>query len=165
MAELARHLGVEASVRRLSVNRRTALDVEKACRALDRPDWLGPRVQGEGPPGFTRYLSDLAFPLATESRTLLFRKAAYIDLGRPRPSDRGCDFEIGWRSATLAPLFPVFAGYLRITDRGLELDGTYAPPLGEVGLVIDRAALHFVARRTGEWFLDQLAAQLGSGTS
>jgi hypothetical protein len=55
---------------------------------------------------------------------------------------------IEWRAATHAPLFPVFAGYLRLTARHLELDGQYLPPGGTVGYVVDRLLLHVAASGT-----------------
>ena len=92
----------------------------------------------------------------------MFRKAAYVGVGQLTGGTSGCEVEIDWRSASLAPLFPVFAGQLNVRASGLALSGVYAPPLGGVGLVIDAAFLHFVARRTARWFLDQMAAELSS---
>jgi hypothetical protein len=60
----------------------------------------------------------------------------------------------------MAPLFPVFAGHLRLTESSLVLEGRYAPPFGRLGLLIDERILHFVARRTAQAFLARLAAHI-----
>jgi hypothetical protein len=71
--------------------------------------------------------------------------------------------EISWRSATLAPLFPVFSGWLTVGPGELRLDGYYAPPGGALGLAADRALLRLAARGTARWLLGQLrhAALIG----
>jgi hypothetical protein len=57
-------------------------------------------------------------------------------------------------------LFPVFAGRLVVWSDGLSLDGAYALPLGEVGRLVDRVALHQVAIRTARWFIRSVASHL-----
>ena len=146
---------------RLSVVHRGELDPAAACRALETPNWLGTPVDNQGS-GRQRFLTDLALPLTQGSRTLVFRKAAYVDVGSVIAGASGCEVEIDWSSASLAPLFPVFAGLLNVSSSGLALNGVYAPPLGGVGLLIDAALLRFVAHRTAHWFLKQLAAELTS---
>jgi len=149
-------------VETLAVRRQEAIDLEGAADVLDSPRWLGTRI--DGPPGYRRYISDLAFPLVTRPRTVVFRKAAFVDLGPVTTLlDGSVAAEVGWRSATLAPLFPVFAGRLLIRTDGVFLDGAYAPPFGELGRLIDRAALHQVAVRTARWFLAATASHLAAG--
>jgi hypothetical protein len=148
---------------RLSVEIPLPTDPVAAARAFERPDWLGPAV--DAPPGVRRHLTDLSFQLITKPRTIVFRKAAVVDLGRVVALPDGSRVvEVAWRSATLAPLFPVFSGRLSIRADGLHLDGVYAPPLGEVGRLIDRAALHQVAVRTGRWFLERASSAVAAGT-
>jgi hypothetical protein len=122
-------------------------------------DWLGSPVSGAAD-GRTRYLTDLRLPLREHSPSLVFRKAAYVDLGAVRTSPGRCDIEIEWRSASLAPLFPVFAGHLIVTNADLRLEGYYAPPAGELGAVLDRAFLNIAARGTARWFLGRAMATL-----
>ncbi len=144
---------------RLVVKLPARLDPADASRKLQEPDWLGPEDLAS--PGHRRFMSDLAFPLFSIPRTLVFRKAVIVDLGPVTGlADGSVAVEIAWRSATLAPLFPVFSGQLMIQNDGLELDGAYAPPFGEFGRLIDRAALHQVAARTGRWFVETVASQL-----
>lgn len=134
---------------------------DAVCLALADPAWLGRGVASPPDrPGHRRIETDLAFALPAEARTLTFHKAAYVDVGPVRRHGRTCTAEIGWRASTLAPLFPVFAGRVEVRDGSVRLDGVYAPPGGGVGLLVDRAILHFVAQRTALWFLERLAAQV-----
>ncbi len=149
-------------VTRLAVDVPGRIDLEAARRSLAAPDWLGTAVDPPvDRPGVRRYLTDLVLPLSAGGRPLEFRKAALVDLGPVVDQGRSLELEIGWRSATMAPLFPVFAGQLLVTPAGLVLEGAYAPPFGEAGMLIDKAALHFVARRTARWFLGRVGAELG----
>jgi hypothetical protein len=127
--------------------------------AIEDPDgaWLGQALDGaDAPPGMHRYLTDLGLQIGDRSGGL-FRKAAFIDLGPMRRVGRGTELEIGWQAATLAPLFPVFAGQLAIADGELRLEGWYAPPGGLLGRVADRVLLNLAARATGRWLLASLA--------
>ncbi len=124
-------------------------------------DWLGSRVDLPRPgAGLRRYLTDLALSLGGQASRVLFRKATFVDLGPVMPIADGWALEINWSSATLAPLFPVFAGYLSVTPSTLTLDGYYAPPGGEVGLALDRLVLHVAARSIARWLLDRVAEAL-----
>jgi hypothetical protein len=158
-------LGQEVAA--LRVHRAGALDVPRIAEALRYADWLGEPIVVDGlPPETTRYLTDLVFPLPPDGRLLAFRKAALVDLGPVRlidTVDPDCpaafDMAIAWRSASLAPLFPVFAGRLVVRSTGIGLDGQYAPPGGVVGRAADRILLHTAARGTARWFLDHLVAE------
>lgn len=144
----------------LRAYRHVALDAVAFCTALAEPAWLGHPVEGPaGRPDLRRYETDLAFSLRADGRTLTFRRAALVDVGPLSLTDDGCAAEIAWRAAALAPLFPVFVGRLLVRVSSLELDGLYDPPGGHVGLLIDRAFLHYFAARTADWFLDQLVAR------
>ncbi|MGH2466971.1 MAG: hypothetical protein ACRDGL_04500 [Candidatus Limnocylindrales bacterium] len=128
----------------------------------------GPHIEagsgdGSGPtPGLVawRIETDLALTLGPDGRVLTFRKAALVDIGPPRTRRDGCSFGIGWRAASYAPLFPVFAGDLDVTPGALRLHGLYAPPGGTIGVLIDRTFLRRFAYRTAAWFLDRLVAEV-----
>jgi len=92
-----------------------------------------------------------------------FGKAAYVDIGPVRPLDDGWEVEIGWRASTLAPLFPVFSGWLVARRDELTLSGWYAPPGGAVGRLADRALLHIAAEGTGRWLLGALDEAAATG--
>jgi hypothetical protein len=116
--------------------------------------WLGTPVVA-APPGSRRYLTDLSLPIREHAPSLVFRKAAFVDLGEVRQTDDGCEIEIGWQSSSLAPLFPVFAGHLILTTTEVRLEGYYAPPGGEIGAALDRVFLGIAARGTARWFLER----------
>jgi hypothetical protein len=139
----------------------TVVDLEAARRLLDAPDWLGSAV-GPEQPGMRRFVTDLELPLRAGQPQTVFRKAAFVDLGEPQAIDGGLRAAIGWRSSTLAPLFPVFAGRLDVRPSGLVLDGCYAPPGGEAGRILDRAFLGVAARGTARWFLDRVCAEMAA---
>ena len=146
----------------LRVHRAGAVDVQRICPLLANPVWLGQPLDVAGlADGMTRYLTDLVLPLPPDGRLLSLHKAAFVDIGPviSRP-DGGCDVEIAWRSASLAPLFPVFAGHLQARASGLTVEGHYAPPGGIVGRTADRMLLHTAARGTARWFLGHLSREL-----
>jgi hypothetical protein len=124
-------------------------------------DWLGTPVPG-ALPGHRRYLTDLSLPIRDHAPSLVFKKAAYVDVGELRCRDGACEIEIGWQSSSLAPLFPVFAGHLTVTPTELRLEGYYAPPGGELGAVLDKAFLGIAARGTARWFLERTAEQVAA---
>jgi hypothetical protein len=71
----------------------------------------------------------------------------------------------GDSDALLSRAVPSLHGGLAVVDRGggraeLVLSGHYRPPGGVAGSVIDRLALHRLARRTGKVFLTSVAERL-----
>jgi hypothetical protein len=121
-------------------------------------EWLGHPLDGGTDAAVRRFESDLALPMREQARHMVLRKAAVVELGRPRETPPGFSVDVSWRSATLAPLFPVFVGTLVVSARELTLDGYYAPPGGELGVILDRALLNIAARGTARWFLTQIVA-------
>jgi hypothetical protein len=140
-----------------------AIDPRRAFDLLSTAgaEWLG-EVSNSARPGTRRYLSDLSFPVRERAPQLTFKKAAYVDLGEVRATPDGCVAEISWQSSSLAPLFPVFAGHLKIGPTELRLEGYYAPPGGGIGAALDRAFLNIAARGTARWFLERAAEALKS---
>lgn len=155
---------IEAPTVPLRVVHRASIDVARAIALLDDLSWLGPLAEGtrEGPGNRRVVEVDLALPILDGSAPGPVYKAAFIGLGPIEPVADGLGLDIEWRSASLAPLFPVFVGRLQVLTTGLILDGRYAPPFGKLGLVIDRSLLHFVARRTAVALLARLASQFAS---
>jgi hypothetical protein len=145
----------------LRVSRGARIEMSRAIDALTDLDWLGPRVNGPAEhEGLRRISTVLELPIFDGSARGPIRKAALVDIGIPTALAGPLVVQVGWQSDSLSPLFPVFAGQLRITATILMLDGLYAPPFGRLGLLIDRHILHFVARRTAEAFLARLAAHI-----
>jgi hypothetical protein len=131
---------------------RSAPDVVAAILAGDPPGWA--RIDDVA--GQRRYAVDLRLRLGGDHGFAIFGKAAYVDLGDSRPTPEGVDVPIGWQASTAAPLFPVFAGVLRLDGRTLELHGMYAPPGGALGRLADRALLHVAASGTARWLLHEI---------
>jgi hypothetical protein len=160
-------ISVPSHVTPLRLTQSTAIDLAVACRLLDgeAAGWLGTPVPAPHPGGH-RFLTDLTLPLREHAPSFTFKKAAFVDLGEIKNAPNHCEVEIGWRSSSLAPLFPVFAGKLVLTPTSLLLEGYYAPPGGEIGAALDRAFLNIAARGTARWFLGRAAEALGPrGTS
>ncbi|HEY8772526.1 MAG TPA: hypothetical protein VIM66_05080 [Candidatus Limnocylindria bacterium] len=137
------------------VSRRRALSV---LGGDGRGDWLGETVETEGIGDRERHLVDLELRVNEQTPRITFRKAAYVDVGPARaPAMEPIEVGISWRAAGLAPLFPVFSGTLTWADGELELDGYYAPPGGELGVIADRLLMNVAARGTARVLLKRIA--------
>ncbi len=136
------------------------VELERVAAVLGSEDapWLGERAPSERP-DVRRFCCDLELH-AGGIEHAIFRKSAIVGFGEPERDDAGWRVPIEWRAATLAPLFPVFAGHLRIRANRIELDGSYAPPGGRVGHALDAALLGIAARATGRWFIQKLGTVL-----
>jgi hypothetical protein len=149
-----------AGFTRLHVSEFTVIDLERVSTVLGGHEaaWLGERVAGTAP-DVRCFLGDLELhPQGVGP--LLFRKSALVGLGPIRRTADGWLMPIDWRAASLAPLFPVFAGTLQLRPDRLELDGYYAPPGGELGQLADQALLRRAAGWTARWLIRRIAAQL-----
>lgn len=145
----------------LRVRQSGRIDLDRAILALGDLSWLGRPTDGPPDnPHLRRVATDLELAVLDGSSTGPVRKAAFIDLGPARHVSDRVLVEIAWRSASFAPLFPVFAGQLSISANDIVLDGRYAPPLGKLGLLLEQALLHLVARRTAGALVARLAKEL-----
>ena len=141
------------------------IDLRCILAALDDLSWLGRPLEAPlGHPAPRRIATDLELPILDGSGKGSVRKSALIDLGPAQRVDGSILVDIAWRPASFAPLFPVFAGHLQINADRLALDGRCAPASGKLGLLIDGALLHLVARRTAQAFLGRLAARCLAAT-
>ncbi|MEK6192119.1 MAG: hypothetical protein AABM41_07325 [Chloroflexota bacterium] len=140
---------------RASVPGQISPDVAARLLGPEVAAWLG-QPAADPPFGMRRFATDLRLGPDDGGVLATLHKAAYIDLGASQQVRDGLRVEISWRSATLAPLFPVFSGWLTVGPGELRLDGYYAPPGGAIGMVADRALLHLAARGTARWLLRQL---------
>ncbi len=158
--EMHRLAATEVSTGPLLVGRLGSVDLDRAVRALGDLAWLGRlSVEPADRPDLRRITTVFELPSRGGSATGAVRHATFIDIGQVQPvGDHGI-VEFAWLSAQFAPLFPVFAGQLRISTDDIVLDGRYAPPLGTLGLRMDRALLHFVARRTAGALLERLVRE------
>jgi len=160
-------MSVPSHVTPLRLVQPAVIDLARAAKLLteDASAWLGASV-APARPDSRRFLTDLSLPIRDHAPSLVFKKAAYVDVGAICQVDGGFEMEIGWQSSSLAPLFPVFSGHLVLTPAELRLDGYYAPPGGELGAALDKAFLGIAARGTARWFLqrtvDMIAAPGGA---
>ncbi len=151
---------VAESVAKLDVSRALHSDSRRLCVALSDPSWLGQIVSPPPDrPDLVRVETDVAFILRNDGREITFKKAALIDVGMGPAGATGCVGEIGWRASSFSPLFPVFAGRLSITGNRIALQGVYAPPGGQLGLLIDKSMIHGFAEKTARWLLDKIVAE------
>jgi hypothetical protein len=143
-------------------------DPERVASLLrhDAAKWLAGAAERPSVGGLRRFVIDLRLRIGGRAAGLTtLSKAAYLDVGVPQRTATGWVSEISWRASTIAPLFPVFSGWLSIGPEELRIEGIYAPPGGAVGLVADRILLHTAANGTARWLLGQLdAAALGAAT-
>ena len=142
---------------------RAPLDLARALAALTDVEWLGSVMANPAnEEGWRRVSTILVLPIADGSAPGPVHKGALVDLGPPLVSAQAIELEVSWQSDSMAPLFPVFGGRLRIDPTGLFLDGRYAPPFGRLGLLIDAGILRFIARRTAQAFLTRLADRMAA---
>ncbi|HLI15619.1 MAG TPA: hypothetical protein VKV23_06165 [Acidimicrobiales bacterium] len=85
-----------------------------------------------------------------------------IECWTPSPQPAGDAISLRWRAARLASSFPEMEADLQVRPEGegrtrLVLDGRYRPPLGLLGLVIDRLVGRYVATAIARHFVEQLA--------
>jgi hypothetical protein len=140
---------------------RVQLDLVRALAAMTDVEWLGSvQASPADHDDWRRVSTILALPIADGSAPGPVRKGALVDLGPAEIWEQAIEMEVSWQSDSMAPLFPVFAGRLRIDPTGLFLEGRYAPPFGRLGLLIDAGILRFIARRTAQAFLTRLADRI-----
>lgn len=144
---------------RLFVELRATLECERTPALLAESDWLGAEI-APNRRGMRQFACDLVLN-AGASAPVSFRKSMVIAAGDPVRVGLGWEIPVEWRSATLAPLFPVFVGKITVRVDRINLEGWYAPPFGAVGTVIDRSVMRIAARATARHVLRTFAAALG----
>jgi hypothetical protein len=103
--------------------------------------------------------------------TLRIKRSVAIELSDPVRTRSKVIIPFSWRASGLtAGLLPAMEGDLEIAALDsamtqLAISARYEPPLGAVGRMLDRAALHRVAEATVKDFLDHLGEILLSLTS
>jgi len=85
-----------------------------------------------------------------------------VEVGVPLRRHSTTLLPIRWRPAAASGLIPELEGDLEVasltpSSSQLSINARYAPPIGRVGAVIDRALLHRVAEATLKDFLDRVA--------
>lgn len=141
-------------------------------RALDEPVEALEAVLREGP---ERWFPEFAMEEGHATGVLRYRQAGrhierqvVVEAGPVQRFAYGVTVRLEWRAARHAELYPELEGHLRL-ERGqpagsrLRFDARYAPPAGQVGVAVDRALMHRVARASVEDFVDRVASALADG--
>jgi hypothetical protein len=92
-------------------------------------------------------------------------KEIRLVIGTPEIHKSGLIYPISWSAIGSESLFPSLTADLTLSHVGhdrtrIVLEGTYQPPLGSLGKVIDRALLRRVAESTVRAWTDRLAESL-----
>jgi hypothetical protein len=139
------------------------ISLDRATDALHDLSWLGPLTEGLAThPELRQVAADLELPVLDGSSPGPLHKSTLVDIGPTRRLGDQLLMDIGWQSASFAPLFPVFAGQLVVSEHEIVLEGRYAPPLGALGLLLNQALLHFVARRSASAFVERFAREFAA---
>jgi hypothetical protein len=118
--------------------------------------------------------ADVAYREGEELRTRVgptdgaFAKEVRMELGIAQIHRTGLVYPISWSATGAQVLFPRLNADLLISHVGsnqtkISLEGTYEPPLGSLGKVVDRVMLRKVADSTVKAWVDRLADALVAG--
>lgn len=81
-------------------------------------------------------------------------------IGVPVVGSNSIAFPIRWRASGATQLFPHMDAELVLSSLGdsthIEFRGVYTPPMGPVGALLDRVAMHRLAEATVRNFLERL---------
>lgn len=118
-------------------------------------------------------LADVAYREGEELRSKVgpgagtLAKEVRLDIGTAEIHRSGLIYPINWSATGAELLFPKLSAELSISHVGPDetrviLDGTYQPPLGTLGKVVDRVLLRRVAESTVKTWVDRLADALAA---
>jgi hypothetical protein len=119
--------------------------------------------------------ADVAYREGEELRTRVgpidgaFAKEVRLELGIAQIHRSGLVYPISWSATGAEVLFPRLNADLLISHVGhnqttISLEGTYEPPLGTLGKVVDRIMLRNVADSTVKAWVDRLAGAMTAGS-
>lgn len=84
-----------------------------------------------------------------------------VESSTPVGEHHGAVISVRWTATRMTHLFPIMEADLSVDPDGsdgckLVLDGRYRPPLGLLGLILDRLVGRWIASTTARSFLDRL---------
>lgn len=93
-------------------------------------------------------------------------KTVVLDLGQPTRGDTQTTLPLSWWATGTPFLFPTMDAELVLASMGPELtqvgfQGTYKPPIGPVGRVLDNMVFHRYAEASVKHFVDRVVEGLG----
>lgn len=137
------------------------LENVEAALLADPSSWM---------PGMARAAEDLGDRLLVEVGFTLHEdrrldKEVEINLGEPLRSPTRTRLPMSWKATGPHPLFPSLDADLEVAAVGasrtqLSISARYRPPMGSLGRILDRAALHLVAEAAIRDFLDRVGAAI-----
>lgn len=138
-----------------------AADVRRRILA-DHGEWLSPiaaEAAGDG--------EALRLRVGPAHSLPMLLKTVTVEVGEPIIADDVTVVPLTWRATGRPGLFPVLSADLEVAELGasltqLSLRGRYDPPLGAVGLRLDRLLLHRVAEASIRSFLSHVAERLAA---
>jgi hypothetical protein len=94
-------------------------------------------------------------------------KEVHLRVGAVEVHRSGLVYPISWSATGAGVLFPSLNAYLTLSHVGsdqtrISLEGTYDPPLGSLGRVVDRVVLRKVAESTVKAWVDRLATAISA---
>jgi hypothetical protein len=97
-------------------------------------------------------------------------KTVAMEMSEPIQRADSTSVPLSWWATGTPGLFPTMDAELSVAAMGPELTqvsfhGTYKPPLGVLGHVLDRAVLHRFAESSVKDFVDRVIAELDEGGS
>jgi hypothetical protein len=131
--------------------------LDRALPALDAPRRIGLDWLHEGD---TRLDVDLAGVHFVKD--VCFRVADYVDMPGPLPLGR---VELTWEPLDHADVYPAITADLEIEPIDerrtmISLLASYQPPLGRIGAVVDRVAMHRIAESALARFFEGLLVEV-----
>lgn len=109
--------------------------------------------------------------LGVTVRGVHFQKSVAMIFGKPSKSaTHRISLPFRWKATLVPALCPTFDGDLQASHwregtTQLALSANYQPPLGTIGLMLDKAALHLVAEALVKDFVDRVALAIDAAIS
>lgn len=129
----------------------------RSLPVLDAPRRIGVDWLGEG-------TAHLEFDIARAHlvKEVCFRVADYADVPGPLPLGR---VQLSWEPLDHTDIYPIVTADLEIEPIDHErtmvsLLASYTPPLGRIGAVVDRVAMHRLAESALRRFFERLVAEI-----
>jgi hypothetical protein len=98
----------------------------------------------------------------------LVAKTVTLEVGEPARGNAAIRVPLTWEATGTPGLFPVMRADLVMARLGnqvtqVKFEGSYDPPLGSIGQLLDRAVLHRVSELSVKSLVDQIIAMLAAG--
>lgn len=135
---------------------------ETSRRLLEAPQTWLPRLAANA-----NHRGELLARVGPDFGRYQLVKRVDVQIGSPICLPDRVVLPLSWRATGPSALFPAFEGELELGALGPEctqlvINVNYRPPLGMVGLTVDRLVLHRLAEATIKDFLDRVSDSLRS---